>query len=210
MRAVAGLAVVLVVVAAAPRTASAGQEPWKPTAAELRSLPRYCQDRFRYGASRKHPVIARWYAVFGNDFVHIHHYCAGVNFLNRARGSFGDPKRRAFNYQRAAANLGYIIDRVSRRFPLLPAAYHHRGQALEGLGKPAEAVRDYLAAIEAKPDYPPPYAALAELHRRAGRRGEARAVLEKGLKANPRSRLLRRALARLERERAAGGRQRAE
>ncbi len=203
MRAAAGFALALALAGALPETVCA-VEPWKPSASELRALPRYCQDRFRYGASRKHPVVARWYATFGDDFVHIHHYCAGINFLNRARRSFGDPKRRLFNYQRAVGNLGYIVTHVSSRFPLLPAAYYHRGQALEGLGRPADAVRDYMAAIEAKPGYPPPYVALSELHRRAGRLEEARAVLEKGLRANPRSRLLRRALARLERAQARG------
>ncbi|HFB98035.1 MAG TPA: glycosyltransferase, partial [Bryobacterales bacterium] len=168
----AALALLLCVIAAggALHTVQArtvGQ--WMPTAAELRTLPGYCQDRFRYGPSRKHPVIARWYRTFGDDFIHIHHFCAGLNFLNRAKMALGDKRRRAFNYQRAYGNLSYIITHVSPRFPLLPAARYYRGQALEGMGRTAEAVRDYLAAIELKPAYPPPYVALAELHRRAGR-----------------------------------------
>ncbi len=179
-------------------------EQWRPTPQELRLLPRFCQDRFRYGSSLQHPVIARWYRVFGKDFVHIHHYCAGLNFMNRADRAALRRKDRGFQLQRAFNNFTYIVEKVSPAFPLLPGAYYHRGRALERMGRTAEAVRDYAEAIRRKPRYAPPYVALARIHSRAGRRDEAERVLREGLAANPDSKLLRRALARLGRTRGRG------
>ncbi len=66
------------------------------------------------------------------------------------------------------------------------------GKVLERLGRGSEAARFYLDAIQRKPDYSPPYAALSDYHKELGNMEEAKKILRQGLKHNPSSRSLKR------------------
>jgi hypothetical protein len=95
-----------------------------PTDTELMMLPPYCHARLKGDANTK----KMWGNQMGNDiFVHLHHYCFGLNFMNRIMFSMDD-KEKAFLAKRAASNFDYVIQRWPPSHPLAMEARQRRAQ----------------------------------------------------------------------------------
>ena len=76
-----------------------------PTPLELKLLPVYCQVRWKYGDDRKSPVVQRWRSILGDDYEDIHHYCLGLNYVNRANRSWDSQKNMAYFLEKAEMNM---------------------------------------------------------------------------------------------------------
>ena len=104
---------------------------WVPSQTEMAALPGYCAAKFNEG---KNPESAKvWRASIGSDFMHIHHYCAGLNFLNRARGmASGNDKRGTLGA--AMTNFNYMLNNASSGFYMRPEILMNRGitQSMQG------------------------------------------------------------------------------
>lgn len=164
--------------------------PWDPpTDAEIAALPPYCATKFK-----NLPDYGHWVQVLGPSFHDVHHYCDALYQINRYYKS-RNPADQKFFIQNALGNLDYMFSHAMPTQPrdvLLPEVHFTKGKVLLLAGKDSEAAREFLQAIQLKPDYADPYAALADFYSRIGKKQDALKTLEEGLKQVPASRSLAR------------------
>lgn len=164
------------------------------TAAEISAMPPYCAGRY---ALHDNPAeYKRWAAKYGPDFLHTHHLCDGIGYIDRyfkAR-SLAD-KRTAL--KDAMGNLNYMIQNASSDFGLMPDVYYYRSQVFNLSNNMAEAITDARKAISLDPTHVRAYSQAADYLERIGQRGEALKLVSEGLKHLPENKSLQRAYARL-------------
>lgn len=175
----------------APSIASAA-ESYFITPSEMAVLPHFCYIKQFYGENKNHPEEQAIYDMLGADYVHMHHYCWGLNYANRADKNWGDKTLRSYELSLATKEFNYILSHVAPDFFMRPEIYLRLGKVLRHAGNPAEAAQNFLKAIEAKPDYIPAYLALSDFYKEAGNLTKALSLLEDGLKQDPSSRGLAR------------------
>ncbi|MDP2380625.1 MAG: hypothetical protein Q8M35_09120, partial [Pseudohongiella sp.] len=107
---------------------------WEPTPAEMATLPPYCAARFSQGSD----AFKTWQATMGRDFIHIHHYCVGLKFLNHARGTFTSKKDETLGA--AVREFDYVLTHAAPDFYMRPEILMNRGIALSMMKRDGEAV----------------------------------------------------------------------
>lgn len=158
-------------------------------------LPSSSDEKGAYGDPRGAP----WVAEFGKHrFEHLHHYCRGLDRLYEGGRVLNDESTRHGLFQDAVRECTYVLDRTDDTFTLKPEIYYKRGVALMALGKRVEAVENFTAAVNIRPDYEPAYVSLSQFFERAGDRAEARRLIEEGLRWVPQSTQLTARLAELD------------
>lgn len=165
-----------------PRVASA-LEQYAPTPVELALLPEYCKaklDKQEYERSAK-----RWEKVLGPQFVHIHHYCTALNFINRARRRVGDGPEKRYDLGSAMGDLRYMFNVTNDEYILAPDFYIAKGEVSTLQGNIPEAEASYRKATQIRPNYPKGWIALSDHYEQAGRVKEAREAMAQGLNAAP-------------------------
>ena len=81
------------------------------TSAELVLLPDYCSARME---GHNSAAYQSWSQRFGeSNFLHIHHYCFGLNQLNRAKMEF-EPHKQTSALNRAIREFDYVL----KHFPV--------------------------------------------------------------------------------------------
>lgn len=159
---------------------------------EMKLLPPYCKARFEM--SEQPQIAERWKSILGPDFINVHHYCQGLNFIKRAYSSF-DANSRRYNLQNAINNFNYMFNHlINKKFVLLPEIYLNLGKAYLLDGNSKNAILNFSRSIATKKNYTPAYAAMSDLYRNMGNKKQALIYIEKGLAISPRSRILRRRL----------------
>lgn len=162
-------------------------EQWRPTDLEMTMLPPYC--RVRFEADSRSPEYKEWQRRLGPDFLHVHHFCAGLNFLTRSY----KPQSKAdrdYNLQNAETNFTYVIHAVKPTFVLMPEAYLDRGIVRSMKKNAIEAVPDITRALEMNPHLVRGYLALGTIYANAGDRSQALSAVSTGLRYNPDSKIL--------------------
>ena len=143
--------------------------------------------------------IERWKLIMGpNNFLHMHHYCWGLEDVNRALYFSSTKQERDHQLYQSVSEFDYVIARVAPDFALMPEILTRRGESLLRLGDSPRAVLDLNRAIELKPDHWPPYAAMSDYYKSLGDLQSAREWAEKGLAAAPGTKALERRLAELD------------
>jgi len=173
-------------------TSSHAIEPWKPTDSELTSLPPFCKARFNEGS----PEYKQWLSVLGPDFGHTHHYCAGVNYLNRyyrTRSKQG----KTFNLNNARSNFEYMVSHAAPSYSLMPEIHANLGTVYSLMNQPAQAITHFNRAITLDPRQPRPYNVLADFYIRIKQPAKALEIVIEGLRHNPDTRSLQRRYAEL-------------
>ncbi|OGU19992.1 MAG: hypothetical protein A2580_00235 [Hydrogenophilales bacterium RIFOXYD1_FULL_62_11] len=158
-----------------------------PTQAELAALPAYCAARLG-GYSQ---AYTSWNASMGGDFLHIHHYCFALNFMNRARG-IASVKDRQSTLGAAMTNFNYVLKYTQPGFYLRSEILMNRGIALSMQHKDGAAMGDLLKAIEIDPKLPRAYATLADMYEKQKNRSKALETVTTGLRHNPDTKSLQR------------------
>jgi tetratricopeptide (TPR) repeat protein len=169
------------------------------TQADVAQLPIFCQAKI--GALQNDlNEVKRWEQVFGvNNWLHMHHYCSGLAWFNKARVAFGaDKPNRAFYLGESINNYMYVIRAWPQEFQLQPEANLGVGRAWQMSGQDRKAISFYMKAISLRPDFVQAYAALADLWMNLGDKVQAREVLEQGLKNTSNAEPLVRQMAQLE------------
>lgn len=180
---------------------------------EVSMLPPYCRytqsfrDRVPGGNNRSE--IERWRVTMGlrGDsrgaaekepiFEAMHHYCWALMKTNRAMLLARSKQIKDFYLGDSINDLNYVIERAPQSFVLLPEILTKKGENLIRLDKASAGIVELQHAIELKPDYWPPYAAMSDYYKRAGNTAKARELLEKALSFSPDSKGLKRRLAEL-------------
>jgi tetratricopeptide (TPR) repeat protein len=177
-----------------------------PVDDELERLPAYCSIHPSLDGTGQYasnmagtPERTRWEEYFGDSFQHMHHYCWALNWLDRAYRSKVEQYRKNY-FEFAAGEFAYVIRNAAPGLTLLPEVHVQKGLTLMLLGQTDEAVKDYLTAIQIRPDYVPAYSALCDYYLELGEVDEARKIIEAGLVRVPHSKILNRRLAEMESE----------
>ncbi len=195
------LAALLVLVAAASGRAFAAEggglslDSYDVTNAEVALLPGFCRHTQvimqRHGSLQEHQ---RWIAQVGEPFKAMHHYCISVVALMRSDRAGVSEQHRDYMRKYAVANLTYVVRNSTPGFVFLPEVLFRRGQAHARLNQMDEAIRDFRQSLESRPGYVLAISELADAYVATGKKDEARAVLEAGLKHLPDSKFLKRSL----------------
>jgi len=169
---------------------------------EVALLPRYCpytlvfRDNIPSGNIQEE--INRLSLLMGVGFRHVHHYCWGLMFTNRALLLARDEATRRHYLNNSIDEFDYVIHRVPRDFKLLPEILTKKGENLISLERNAQGIEELERAIALKADYWPSYAAMSDYYRSVGESTKARKWLEEGLSASPGSQALKRRLEELD------------
>jgi tetratricopeptide (TPR) repeat protein len=166
-------------------------EEWRQ---DTQLLPQYCKDRAKGINSA---AFSRWRGSLASIYEHAHHYCSGIYAEQKAKSSF-DQREKTRWLRDVASEMDYVGKHCSASCVFYPELQTRWGWALAELGQHGEAIRHFELAIQAKPKYPPAYAKLSDLYVDIKQPGEARRVLNDGLKAKPGSRMLERRLRELD------------
>jgi tetratricopeptide (TPR) repeat protein len=166
---------------------------FKPTASELRLLPEYCKPRATgWGDDIKDPRVKRWYAIFGGDWRHMHHYCKGLNHINKGNSLVDN---RIFHYKTAISEFAYCIRQAKSegyKSVLLPLLYTKTGDAYANLDNKPIAERYYRKSINKFPKYLSAYKRLVTLLIRSNRFKEAKIINDQGLDKFSKSKFFKR------------------
>lgn len=161
----------------------------RPNPAEMLRLPPYCQAKFNL--PRGTPEWNAWRDRIGENFNDIHHYCAGLNYMNRYWGA-GDKLGKNFYLERALANFDYLVKAQKPDFALRAEMYANRGEVYKLMGRSGEAIRDFEQAVAIDPRMARPYLQMADVHVAAKSQKRALEVVTNGLRHLPDSTALQR------------------
>ncbi len=162
------------------------------TDADFALLPKYCSAR----SGRPNSNPDKWKRFIGPMYNHIHHYCSGLDKINKTyRESHPEMRKRLLN--RALGGINYVLERAQPTFILLPEIHTKKGQVLVQLKRYGDAVIEYNSAIRIKHDYVRAYVSLSDLYVKLKKRDSAIEVLQRGLKHKPKSKSLLRRLSKL-------------
>lgn len=162
-------------------------EPWVPTDKEMASLPAFCKARFNEGS----PEYKYWASALGKDYGHTHHYCAGINFLNRyyrARSKQG----KSFNLNNAQTNFEYMVSHAAPSYSLMPDVHSNLGKVFSLKNQPAQAITHLNKAVELNPRQPRAYGMLADFYSGIKQPAKALEIITDGLRHNPGTKSLQR------------------
>jgi tetratricopeptide (TPR) repeat protein len=159
-----------------------------PTQSELATLPPYCAARL----NEQSAAFKSWQSTMGAGFLHIHHYCFGLNFMNRARGMSSSNKEREGTLQAAITNFNYVLRNTQPDFYMRPEVLMNRGITLSMQHNDGAAVGDLLKAIEMDPGLSRAYMALADLYVKQKNRSKALDTVTTGLRHSPETKSLQR------------------
>jgi tetratricopeptide (TPR) repeat protein len=149
-------------------------------------LPPYCKARSSGGDSADYKS---WERRLGNDFIHVHHYCAGLHTLNLAFKTRDEAEKKPL-YHVALNEMLYVAEHASPGFKLLPKVYYDVGQIFQFMGQIDDAIAANQKSITLYQKTSFPYAALSDLYERKNMKAEAKSILEKGLEHSPNSKIL--------------------
>lgn len=157
------------------------------TDSEIKAMPPYC-------AARLHKAPAQedyWKGAIGPDYLHVHHYCEGIGYLNRYYNA-ASARDKKFNLQSAMGNLNYIASNANPSGSLMPGIYMNRGQVNSLLKQDAAAISDLLKAIELDPKLTRAYSLAVDHYLKLNQKGRALELATDGVRRNPDSTVLQR------------------
>jgi hypothetical protein len=101
------------------------------TPQEMMMLPEYC--RARYGSDQD--LKDYWSKQLGAQmFLHVHHYCGGLNFMHRASLTTV-PNQRRVRLQNAVNEFDYVLRNWPADFDLAIEAQRQKARAQAMLGR---------------------------------------------------------------------------
>lgn len=149
--------------------------------AELMMLPPYCKGTHQIReVSHDTVTIGQYEAIYGQSFMHLHHYCWALNAENKANSIFNKRDHDIKLYS-ALNDIKYVLTNASPDFVLLPDIYNSQARMLFELHRDGEAVLSLEKAIELKPGFVPAVARLSDYFVSIGDREKAIQTLKNGI-----------------------------
>jgi tetratricopeptide (TPR) repeat protein len=124
--------------------------------------------------------------------MHMHHYCDGLRFIDRAFASMRNKREMQYYLERSIAGFDYVLRATQESFSMRGEVHVGKARALKLMGRKAEAVVEFHNALRYKFDSPDVFQALADHYRDTGDRQKALEIATEGLKLNPNSKGLKR------------------
>ena len=124
--------------------------------------------------------------------MHMHHYCDGLRFLNRAYASMSNKQDMSFYLKESIGGFDYILRSTQESYAFRGDSHLGRARALKLQGRKAEAVGELYKALSFKHVSAEAYRSLADHYRDAGNKQKSLEMATKGLRLNPDSKGLKR------------------
>ncbi len=124
--------------------------------------------------------------------MHMHHYCDGLRFLDRAYAAMANKRHMGYNLQVAIKNFDYVLNATQKDYAMRGEVHVGKARALKLMGRNAEATAEFGKALDYEHDSPDIYLALADHFHETGNKQKALEMATEGLKRNPNSKGLKR------------------
>lgn len=137
---------------------------------------------------------ARVYSRLGardQNTMHMHHYCDGLRFLDRAYASMGNKQDMGHYLSVSIDNFDYVLTHTQEDYVMRGEVHVGKARALKLAGKKGEAAAEYLKALRYNPNSLAIYLALADFYEETGDKPKALEMVTEGLKRNPDSKGLK-------------------
>lgn len=180
-------AAALVLAALFPTVGSAYS--FEPTDLEWASWPDYCKARYvttnigggskwtREWPEGKTKAVSR--QIGEPSFLHVHHYCAGVIWLSRARVEANQTQRKSY-LEYANTEISYTYERIPETSPIYPTVAVNMARARLEVGQRDEAIAVAEHTAQVRPQDARAYIGLAVIYREMKKLDLARDALVKG------------------------------
>jgi tetratricopeptide (TPR) repeat protein len=170
------------------------------TPEELMVMPRWCQVKL-LTVRRQHNLpggenvpdsvlheYAKWNGIIGKDiYVYTHHYCRGLNWINRYKKSFTTlPYKNVENdreraLQEATMQFKFMKGHLQPKHKLYYQMLMDDAYVYWEKKDYKNALKNYSELMQRKPEYAPVYIKYAEILETIGEKEEAIKVLQLGL-----------------------------
>jgi len=159
-----------------------------PTEAEWATWPDMCKARYArtrigtgstFGSDVPPAMVELWQAQLGPAWNYVHHHCAGMIYLDRAKLE-PNPQQRKFLLNRSISEHNFALEHTPPTNPLVAEIRTRMGLTLREAGDMTKADEQFDQALKVNPAYGGAYVGKAMLRRDAGKVDDAIAVLRKG------------------------------
>lgn len=148
--------------------------------AEKKAMPEYCQAKY----SRDPVQYEKWLKIIGPHFIHTHHYCDGLGWLNRYYRAKSEREKKLI-LQSANGSFMYMVPRVDETWPMRSELYLNLGTVLALQKNDGQALGAMLKAIELDPKMARAYSLTASQYVKLKKQKEAVELLAEGLRHIP-------------------------
>lgn len=124
--------------------------------------------------------------------VHMHHYCDGLRFIDRAYASMKNKREMGYYLGKSLAGFNYVLNATQEDYAMRGEVHVGKARALKLMGRNAEAATEYHKALRYKFDAPDVFIAVADFYKESGNKTKALETVAEGLKINPQSNGLKR------------------
>lgn len=153
-----------------------------PTDAELKTLPSFCMVKSKMrGTPQERAEIAKY---GGENWAHIHHYCAALANVDRARKATSAQQAMVY-LQIAAGQYEYVNGGFAPTFWMRPQLYLEYGNVRAKLKQHGEAVRLLGEAVRLSPTYLVAYLSLIDTYKALDMKPAALEAASTGLRNIP-------------------------
>lgn len=122
---------------------------------------------------------------------HMHHFCDGLRFYNRAISNTGNRNDFKFYIQESLSGYDYVLKHTTPDFEMRSEVMAEKARTLALAGRKTEAVLLYTSVMQQASNYVPAYLYLAD-HYASSNRLKALELVSEGLRHNPETKSLQR------------------
>lgn len=169
--------------------AQSNLQSFQPSQTEMRQLPAYCV--VRLNSKTDSPEWQMWRTQLGPNYIDTHHFCAGLNFLNRYYVARSKADKSGMLVA-AKRNFEYMERAARPDFPLRADIYLHRGRTFKLMGQQGSAVSDFKQALTIDPKLTKAYLELMNIYANSKQKQKALETSVAGLKQIPDAKSLQR------------------
>ena len=164
---------------------------------DLKLLPPYCKGtQLIRNVSGDTTPLGEYIKLYGNDFMHLHHFCWALNTENQYyRNPTSSYWKGMLIY--AIGDLDYVIKNSGPTFVFLPDIHLAKARIYSLQKQNGQAISSALKAIEIKPDFVRAYIFVSDLYITLGNKANAIKILKSALVHTPESTPIRRRLVQL-------------
>lgn len=162
----------------------------EPNAQEVKRLPDFCMVKYREHHGEP-GALREGRDLMGPQFNNVHHYCNGLNFINRYYRQLGGQDAGSI-LSLAINEFTYMVDHPTPESPIRAEIFLQRGIAYSLARQYPEAANDLQRALTLNPKLVRAYSTLADNFEKIKARDKALEIVTEGLHQIPDSKALKR------------------
>lgn len=115
---------------------------------------------------------------------HMHHYCDGLRFIDRAYAAMGNKQDMGYYLSVSIDNFNYVLKATQEDYAMRGEVHVSKARALKLAGRQGEAAAEYIKALRYNPNSSAIYLALADFYQETGDKPKALEMVTEGLRRN--------------------------